>query len=109
MSNFKEGEGIAIIVPGPFSNHHLKVGKRYQVVVLAGTEVVETSWVNVILPGTVVLHGEMGIYVYPNNWFRLHSRSKLFYTHYSEFYDVLIKDVDGRTVAALTNVEVIRE
>lgn len=109
MSNFKEGEGLVTIQPEAFTNHYLKVDEAYQVIVLAGSEVVEACWVKVVLPGSVILPGEMAIYAHPNNWFRLCSRSSLFFHHYSEFHDVLIKDRYGRTLVALTNVEVTRE
>lgn len=109
MSNYKEGEGVVTIAPAPFTSYHLKLDETYLVVVLAGTDVIESSRVKVVLPGSAILPEEMVIYTYPNNWFRLSSRSRLFFNNYSEFHDVLIKDLDGRTLAVLTNVEVTRE
>lgn len=109
MSNCKAGEGLITLAPLRFTNHHLRIDVVYQVIVLAGSEVVESSWVKVVLPGSVILPGEMLIYAHPNNWFMLSSRSSVFYSQYSEFHDVLIKDSHGRTLAALTNVEVTRE
>lgn len=103
---YKEGEGCWIVDVDPFTCTDIKVDGQYEVIVLAGGDIIDRSRASV--GGTVSSTGdeEYHLYMHDGETVSLLSRSRIFLTHYphNEDFDVIIKQLDGKTVKMLPNV-----
>lgn len=106
--SYKEGEGVFLIDPDPFTTSAISVGERYRVIVLANGQVQEDSWVNAS-HSVASDDNEMHLYIHADKeTVTLFSKSRLFMTWYPENWDLIIKSEDGRTCVMVPNIEVKR-
>ena len=104
--NCKEGEGSWIIDVDPFTCTDIKVDGSYEVLVLIAGDVVDRSRASV--GGAVSSDGDSDyhLFLHDGETVSLLSRSRIFLTWYpqNEDFDVIIKQLDGKTVKMLPNV-----
>jgi hypothetical protein len=110
MSKFKDGEGVVVIEPTPFTCTALKSGNVYSVLVLGGGDVIERTNVKAgrIKEFNANPSDEMFLYMHDGETVSLFSKSRIFMTNYVTDFDVIIKELDGTTLKMLSNVEVKR-
>lgn len=111
MSNYKEGEGCWMVDVDPFTSTEIIPGEKYEVIVLVGGDVVDRTMADASLSlSDAESTNEYFLYCHDGETVSLLSRSRIFLTHYpqKEDWDVIIKELDGKTVKMLPNVKTNR-
>ena len=110
MSKFKEGEGVVVLEPNPFTCVAITPGETYTVLVLGGGNVLERTNVKAgkMSDYNTSADDDMFLYTHDGETVSLFSRSRIFMSNYAEDFDVIIKTLEGKTIKMLSNVEVKR-
>lgn len=106
----KQGEGVVVLEPHPFTCVTITPGETYTVVVLGGGDVIERTNVKAgkMHDYNSNASDDMFLYTHDGETVSLFSRSRIFMTNYVEDFDVIIKTLEGKTIKMLSNVEVKR-
>lgn len=109
MSNYKEGEGSVKVDSFPFTSYDIKPDQQYIVLVLAGNDVVIQDRAKASRTGHPPdAKEEFMLHCLDGETVMFHHLDSLFMTHYEEHFDVIIKDLESRTIKMLPNVTVLR-